>query len=191
MSFKNLLIATIAIVLTTISLMAILALTNKPTSFSSGDSIQITDGENDEVEEEDILIGGDRDEHGCLGSAGYSWSENVGACIRGWELNDSQKKAAGMAVDYYGSKNGLTVIKADAARCPGCFRVELQDEPDRVTITITNWEVTGQSLTSEECEEMGGRVTNTVGGNSCDIGEKDVGEVTGFISPNICCLDEE
>ncbi len=31
------------------------------------------------------LIGGDRDEHGCLGPAGYSWCEVKQKCLRVWE----------------------------------------------------------------------------------------------------------
>ncbi len=30
-------------------------------------------------------IGGERDEHGCLGAAGYSWCESKQKCIRPWE----------------------------------------------------------------------------------------------------------
>ena len=30
--------------------------------------------------------GSDRDEHGCLRSAGYSWCEKEGKCVRPWEL---------------------------------------------------------------------------------------------------------
>ena len=30
-------------------------------------------------------LGGDRDAHGCIGSAGYVWSEVLSACIRPWE----------------------------------------------------------------------------------------------------------
>ena len=30
-------------------------------------------------------IGGNRDEHGCLGSAGYSWCQAKNQCIRSWE----------------------------------------------------------------------------------------------------------
>ena len=30
--------------------------------------------------------GADRDEHGCLRSAGYSWCEKEGECVRPWEL---------------------------------------------------------------------------------------------------------
>merc|ERR1719453_1301997 len=32
------------------------------------------------------LLGGTRDENGCLGSAGYSWCEARGECIRHWEM---------------------------------------------------------------------------------------------------------
>lgn len=31
------------------------------------------------------LIGGDRDSHGCIGSAGYSWCESKQKCLRIWE----------------------------------------------------------------------------------------------------------
>jgi hypothetical protein len=31
------------------------------------------------------LLGGDRDEHGCIGSAGYSWCESKQKCLRIWE----------------------------------------------------------------------------------------------------------
>ncbi|MFH1054997.1 MAG: Kazal-type serine protease inhibitor family protein [Candidatus Altiarchaeota archaeon] len=32
-------------------------------------------------------LGGDRDEHGCIGSAGYSWCEAKQKCLRKWEEN--------------------------------------------------------------------------------------------------------
>lgn len=35
--------------------------------------------------EETRIIGGDKDAHGCLGSAGYSWCEAKSSCIRPWE----------------------------------------------------------------------------------------------------------
>lgn len=31
-------------------------------------------------------IGGDRDAHGCLPAAGYTWCERTGRCERSWEL---------------------------------------------------------------------------------------------------------
>ena len=33
------------------------------------------------------LIGGDRDSHGCIASAGYAWCEALQACIQPWETN--------------------------------------------------------------------------------------------------------
>ncbi|MXN76170.1 hypothetical protein GR157_15665 [Burkholderia sp. 4701] len=32
------------------------------------------------------IVGGDRDAHGCIGSAGYAWCESTGQCERPWEL---------------------------------------------------------------------------------------------------------
>lgn len=34
---------------------------------------------------EENLLGGDRDEHGCIPSAGYSWCEAKQKCLRPWE----------------------------------------------------------------------------------------------------------
>lgn len=31
------------------------------------------------------MVGSDRDEHGCIGSAGYSWCEAKSKCLRVWE----------------------------------------------------------------------------------------------------------
>ena len=31
------------------------------------------------------IVGNDRDEHGCIGSAGYSWCEEKRKCLRSWE----------------------------------------------------------------------------------------------------------
>ncbi len=33
------------------------------------------------------LVGGDRDEQGCIASAGYQWCEKLGDCVRPWELD--------------------------------------------------------------------------------------------------------
>ena len=32
------------------------------------------------------MVGADRDAHGCIGSAGYSWCEKTARCERPWEL---------------------------------------------------------------------------------------------------------
>lgn len=35
--------------------------------------------------ENNTMLGGDRDEHGCIGSAGYTWCEPKEKCLRIWE----------------------------------------------------------------------------------------------------------
>jgi hypothetical protein len=41
--------------------------------------------ENNQEINSNQIIGGDRDEHGCLGPAGYSWCEIKQKCLRVWE----------------------------------------------------------------------------------------------------------
>jgi hypothetical protein len=42
----------------------------------------------------DQTVGGDRDEHGCIGSAEYSWCEDKKKCLRPWEEPCTQKEGA-------------------------------------------------------------------------------------------------
>lgn len=35
-------------------------------------------------------VGADRDAHGCIGSAGYSWCAKENSCVRPWELAKSK-----------------------------------------------------------------------------------------------------
>ncbi len=44
-----------------------------------------TKPDSDVVPETENVIGSDRDEHGCIGSAGYSWCEVKQKCLRIWE----------------------------------------------------------------------------------------------------------
>ncbi len=45
--------------------------------------------------------------------------------------------------------------------------------------------------TPQECVNMGGKVTNIVGGGVCTENARRAGRVTGFITPNICCVPVE
>jgi len=36
------------------------------------------------------MPGSDRDEHGCIGSAGYQWCERSNQCERPWELAEKE-----------------------------------------------------------------------------------------------------
>jgi|OM-RGC.v1.016579354 hypothetical protein len=137
------------------------------------------------------LVGGERDEHGCLGPAGYSWSEAATACLREWEVDgEGSRQAVKTAVGHLGWQSDATVVEVAQARCPGCFLVKLEKNStnERKTVTIDNWQVRAASLTPEECQALGGTPLNTMGGATCAQDEENLGEVSGFISPNICCV---
>jgi len=34
----------------------------------------------------EILVGNDRDKHNCIKSAGYTWCQALGICVRPWEV---------------------------------------------------------------------------------------------------------
>ncbi len=142
-------------------------------------------------------IGGDRDRHGCLVAAGYRWNGSVEACIREWELDESQRQAAAYAVDYLGYANGTTVTGVEVMRCPGCFTVHVEQGSERYNVTLAGWDIksctppiTGlPDLTPEECTDMGGEPVSSVidsTGDPCRGGKK-LGRVKGFISPHLCC----
>ncbi len=99
----------------------------------------------------------------------------------------------------------LEVSNILSARCPGCWQVNLRyiadgakTDKDRVTVqvTIDDWEITDivearsalAMMTVEECMDRGGRPVDTVAGGTCRDDETDVGDVTDFISPTICCV---
>ena len=39
------------------------------------------------LRKENLIVGNDRDDHGCIPSAGYVWCEKKQKCIRPWEEN--------------------------------------------------------------------------------------------------------
>ncbi|MBU0665878.1 MAG: hypothetical protein KKB65_02380 [Nanoarchaeota archaeon] len=110
--------------------------------FSSCSKTDDTIKENDKELLEEKIIGGERNEFGCLGAAGYTWNESVNACIRTWELDLNQRKAAKIAVNFVGYKNATTIISVTTATCQGCFVVELEQGNlrERKTATLNNWE---------------------------------------------------
>lgn len=51
------------------------------------------------------VVGGDRDAHGCIGSAGYQWCEHSQRCERPWELAQAQGLAnTAAAIEAYCAK---------------------------------------------------------------------------------------
>jgi hypothetical protein len=80
-------------------------------------------------------VGGQRDAHGCLGPAGYSYDEEIGACARGWELTPDIKRAAKIAVDYVGQGYALTVISLNSYE-DRTYDIVLEKGTERTPVTI-------------------------------------------------------
>jgi putative hemolysin len=57
------------------------------------------------------IIGGDKDEHGCLIAAGYSWCDAKQKCLRTWEENCTTEQNLGIAnpASVYCETNGGTL----------------------------------------------------------------------------------
>ena len=76
----------------------------------------------DEIGRTTILLGNDRDEHGCIASAGYSWCESLNQCHRPWETrcDDNGDEPEGLAVDI-ASEDHFAVLGNDRDEY-GCNR---------------------------------------------------------------------
>jgi len=93
----------------------------------------------------ECAIGGDTDDKGCLVGAGYAWDADVGGCVREWELDADQKKAANIAIMPL-SYAPVTVVDVQALQCTGCYIVTLKTE-NEFSVRLNNW------LMEHECSE--------------------------------------
>lgn len=84
-----------------------------------------------------------RNEYGCLIAGGYDYSEDVGACIRAFELTPGIMRAAKIAVDYVGRGYALTVVAFNSYEEMGAYDIMFERGLERTkqTIYIKNWEV--------------------------------------------------
>jgi len=94
-------------------------------------------------QESEVVIGGDRDEHGCLIAAGYSFNDNVGACVRQFEMTPGIEGAARIAVTYIGKGYALTIVSFNSYEEPGAYDIMFERRMERKveTVYIRNGEV--------------------------------------------------
>ncbi|MBW2991236.1 hypothetical protein KY348_06050 [Candidatus Woesearchaeota archaeon] len=72
-------------------------------------------------------IGGDKDEHGCIGSAGYTWCEAKQKCLREWEepceaATEPEEEPKGCPEDAKICPDGSVVVRDSENNCefPDC-----------------------------------------------------------------------
>lgn len=84
-------------------------------------------------QDSEFPIGGERDEKGCLISAGYTFNENIGACVRQFELSSDIEDATRKAVEYAGEGYALTVVSFNSYEESGAYDIVLERGEERET----------------------------------------------------------
>lgn len=136
------------------------------------------------------IIGGERDEHGCLGPAGYSWDEEIGACIRVWEIESEQfKRAAKIAVEYKGQSYGLTIVGIEERECVGCFIVHMTKGNEQIYVELQNWKASDDELQSE-CMTDDDCITGGCSGTICQSKDAEPIFTTCEYLPEYACYKE-
>ena len=128
------------------------------------------------AEEEEPMPGSDRDEHGCIPSAGYTWCEVKQKCLREWEepcvagsitldeakaiaLNSSCMDEGNLTDDAptYNNVTHTWWFETDIVK-EGCMPACVVDETTK-TAEI-NWRCTGLIIPENETEETGDNETS-------------------------------
>jgi hypothetical protein len=90
----------------------------------------------------ETMVGSDKDEHGCIGSAGYTWCETKQKCLREWEE----------ACDELGDESVNKDVIADAIR----EQVIAKHGSDAAKLNITVAKVSGDYAQGGASGEGGG-----------------------------------
>jgi len=97
-------------------------------------------------------IGGDRDSHGCLGPAGFSFDDELKVCARSWETIDvNQRNAIKIAAEDL-EQYGLTLDSINTyeltRECRGCYVVYFTNpDYEQFIVTLENWQIVENKYT--------------------------------------------
>ena len=69
------------------------------------------------------LVGGDMDEHGCIATAGYIWSEEKQACVRPWE----EDTEANVVIEHDASNGERNIVPRPISTAPDGTNMETGD----------------------------------------------------------------
>lgn len=83
------------------------------------------------------LVGNDRDDHGCIASAGYRWSEAKKDCIRIWEVGERLDNGDKTAFVVFSNDSVLAEVYLDDGRLVMCKKHgdTWQAEKEEVTVS--------------------------------------------------------
>jgi plastocyanin len=97
------------------------------------------------------LVGNDRDVHGCIGSAGYSWCEIKQKCLRSWEENCTNETQAQPGSTL---PSGNLGIKKDVAISGFAFDPSAVTIPSGATVIWTNKDSATHTIVSDRGNEI-------------------------------------
>lgn len=66
------------------------------------------------------LVGSDRDDHGCIASAGYRWSEAMKDCIRIWEVGERAVNGEKNLFVVFSPDSSVAEVYAEGEKCIVC-----------------------------------------------------------------------
>jgi hypothetical protein len=92
-------------------------------------------------------LGGDRDEHGCITSAGYSWCEEKQKCIRIWEENCTDEQLLGDDADEHGCIGSAGYSWCEEKQ--KCIRIWEESCNDTMTLTQAVEKAVGSECTQK------------------------------------------
>ena len=110
--------------------------------------------EEEEPEEEEPMPGSDRDEHGCIGSAGYTWCEVKQKCLREWEEPCEQEEVFDLLA---GLKDEVSINFSGVAKTEFKWNLEgkkVDKETKIVTLTLPGKTIDATEVPGEKIRDI-------------------------------------
>ena len=120
----------------------------------------------------------------CDVSAGYSYDEEIKACVIADEVKSSSvRSAATTAAAEVGGRPGLTIVSVEEKDCEDCYSIKLESKTAEYRAEIMSGEIVHSAKVVEDdwCDEKRG-----VARDSCETSEINIGEVAG--TSEVCCV---
>lgn len=100
----------------------------------------------DAGQDEELIIGGDQDEHGCMLMAGYSWCEAEQKCLRPWEQGCEDQVFA--SLNNIVTKTGIAFSKPTSTE----FQYQVEGNEGVELLTITGYAIAVDDITNQTFE---------------------------------------
>jgi hypothetical protein len=134
-----------------------------------------------------VIVGNDRDSHGCIGSAGYSWCEAKGKCLRSWEENCTTVCDYTSATKTYLKKDTNCTINFACTKDSTAFRDDCGCGCELNVTEGQNNNNTNSSQRSDQLNSSDGRIYCTVEQKKPQVCPHYYSPTCGYFSKKIPC----